>query len=408
MAHKLLCFFVLALVLPALGCTTTTAKPALASQQSFMDKMTANVKSGTSKMVAAVTPKKQPPGTPYSAPSGKPGPNVFVAAAQMHETSNNYAEAEANYRKALELDPNHLDALIGFARLEDRHGNFEAATRYYQRAIRKHPKDASVHNDLGLCYHRRGMLSEATKELKRAVDLDGESKLYRNNLAAAYVEQGKNNEALAQLSAVHGKSIGHYNLGFLLMQKQDTRNALYHFQKSAEIDPRNSAAQQWIARLSPPSGPYAVPAGGQAVVAQQQYPAAYQAPRNASATYVAQHGGPGAGSRATIRAATAIRAAARHPGVRTGGASTLGRSDAAAARPVVLCGRCRPAQLRANASAGGPPPTTSGRSCACRTDRRRAPGLRPSPPWPTPLDRPPRHCWRRPRGCGWLLCRAII
>ena len=292
MAHKVLCFCMLAATLPAVGCTTTTAKPAMTQQQSVVDKMTASVKRGTSKMVAAVKPKKQLPGSPVTSPSGKPGPNVFVAAAQMHETSNNYSEAEANYRKALELDPNHLDALVGFARLEDRHGNFEAAIKYYQRAIRKHPKDASVHNDLGLCYHRHGKLTEATRELKRAVDLDGESKLYRNNLAAAYVEQGKNKEALAQLTAVHGKSIGNYNLGFLLMQKQETQTALYHFQKAADIDPRNTAAQQWIARLTPAAAPYAMPAGGQAALAQQQYQQGYPAPHNANAAYVAQRAAP--------------------------------------------------------------------------------------------------------------------
>jgi len=286
-AHKLFCSLALAAASASfVGCTSTTSKPAMGQQQSFMDKMTAGVKSGTSKMVAAVTPKKAPPGAAPEVPVSEKGPALFVAAAQLHESNNNYQEAEANYRKALELEPGNLDALIGFARLEDRHGNFEAATKYYQRAIKRHPKDAAVHNDLGLCYHRRGMLPEATKELKRAVDLDEESKLYRNNLAAAYVEQGKHKEALAQLSAVHGKSIGHYNLGYLLMQKQDNQEALHHFQKAREIDPNLIAANEWIARLAPENQPYAMPAGGPAI-AQQPFQGAYQ-PHNANVAYTAQ------------------------------------------------------------------------------------------------------------------------
>lgn len=287
MAHKLVCSLALAMTLPAIsGCTSASTPKSATQQQSFTDKMTASVKSGTSKMIAAVTPDKRPKPTdvPLESPSGKPNPAVFVAAAEMHESSGNYSEAEANYRKALDMDPNNVQALVGYARLEDRQGNFEAATKFYQRAIKKHPKDATVRNDLGLCYHRRGMLPEATRELKKAVELETDSKLYRNNLAAAYVEQGKNDDALVHLVAAHGKSVGNYNLAYLLTQKQDNQGALKHFQAAAQADPKLVAAQDWITRLSAPGGMYASQAGGAAGM-----PAARQVPANAA--YVAQNPG---------------------------------------------------------------------------------------------------------------------
>jgi tetratricopeptide (TPR) repeat protein len=273
----------LAIALPAttVGCKSTT-KPISQQQQSFTDKVSSSVKSGTSKMVALVKPKTTPAkDDPMGPPSGKPGPAVFVAAAQMHESSGNSGEAEANYRKALDIDPNDVTALVGYARLEDRQGNFEAATRFYQRAIKKHPKDASVRNDLGLCYHRRAMLPEATRELKRAVELDGDNKLYRNNLAAAYVDQGKNKEALVHLTAAHGKSVAHYNLGYLLAQKQDNKAALEQFQLAAKADGNLLAAQEWIARLSGPESMYASHAGGSSLPTGMTLPPA-------NAAYVAQ------------------------------------------------------------------------------------------------------------------------
>jgi len=279
-AHKLVCTLALAIAIPASSGCTSASKP-VARQQSFADKLTTSVKSGTSKMIAAVKPKSSSKDVPMSSPSGKPGPAVFVAAAQMHESAGNHAEAEANYRKALDLDANDVAALVGYARLEDRQGNFEAATRFYQRAIKKHPKDASVRNDLGLCYHRRAMLPEAARELKRAVELDDDNKLYRNNLAAAYVEQGKNQEALVHLTAAHGKSVGHYNLGYLLVQKQDQAGALEHFRLAAESDGNLVAAQQWIARLSGPDGTYASHAGGPTKASGTSFPPA-------NAAYVAQ------------------------------------------------------------------------------------------------------------------------
>ncbi len=286
MPHKFVSSAALALALSLVaGCTSTTQKPA--AQQSSLDKMTASVKSGTDKFVAAVKPKPSSTNkqVPLASPAGKPGPAVFVAAAQMHETSGNLTEAEANYRKALDIDANNVDALVGYARLEDRQGNFEAATKLYQRAIKKHPQNASVRNDLGLCYHRRGMMTDATRELKKAVDLDRENKLYRNNLAAAYVEQGHYKEALAQLTAAHGNSVGNYNLGYLLTQKNDNAAALTHFQAAAAADPNLTAAQDWIARLSAPGGgAYASHAGGPAAGSLPG-----QTPSNAA--YVAQQPG---------------------------------------------------------------------------------------------------------------------
>ncbi len=228
------------------GCTTvTTPKPA---GTSWTDKVGSSVKSGTSKMAALITPKKSMESAPQEATN--PGPNVFVALGNMAQRNGNQEEAEAQYRKALALDANHLGALVGMAHLEDSRNNLEAATGYYQKATKKHPKDASALNDLGLCYHRRGMMNEAGKSLQKAIDLQPQRKLYRDNLAAVLVDQDKNEEALVHLVAAHGEAVGNYNLAYLLTQKHKNGEALAYFRKAAEKDPTLTAAQSWIAQLS--------------------------------------------------------------------------------------------------------------------------------------------------------------
>jgi tetratricopeptide (TPR) repeat protein len=233
------------------GCASTTTKKPPEST-SWTDKVTQSFKNGTAKVAAALKPKETKVPVATSPPSGKAGPNVFVAVAQAHENLGDLNEAEAQYKKALDLEPNHLPALLGYARLEDRRHNFDAAIKLYQQAMKKHSKESMVHNDLGLCYHRRGMLPEATKELQKAVELNQQSKLYRNNLAAVLVDQGRQKEALQQLTIAHGEPVAHYNLGYLLEQKKNHSAALAEFRKAAEIDPSLSAAQQWVAKLSSP------------------------------------------------------------------------------------------------------------------------------------------------------------
>jgi Flp pilus assembly protein TadD len=216
-----------------------------------MDSFGQSVKSGTGKVAAVFSSSSQKTEEPSPPPNGKAGPGVFVAMAQLHERNERYDDAEAQFKKALDLDPNHLGALMGYARMQDRRNNLEQATKLYQRAAKRYPKNPSVHNDLGLCYHRRGQFDQATRSLKRAIELDGKNKLYHDNLASVYVDQGKTKEALAELVTAHGDAIGHYNLGFLLEQKQSHDKALVHFRKAAETDPSLAAAQEWVARLSP-------------------------------------------------------------------------------------------------------------------------------------------------------------
>jgi Tfp pilus assembly protein PilF len=257
--NKLLNTVGLALSLVALsgGCTTvTTAPKPVGAPTSWTEKVTASVKSGTSKMTAMISPKPKPGTEAASATAEKkPGPSVFVALAQVNERNGNLEGAELQYQKALKLDPTHLGALVGYARLEDGRNNFDAATKLYNRAIKKHPEEASVYNDLGLCYHRRGRLPEATKALEKAVELQPARRLFRGNLAAVLVEQGKTDAALTQLVAAHGEAVGHYNLAYLLTQKKDNKAAIVHFQKALEKDPSMTPAREWLAQLSPQPAP---------------------------------------------------------------------------------------------------------------------------------------------------------
>ena len=288
MRKWLLVFLTLATSLPVFpaGCATTTTPYPGYSKTGVLDRMGNSVKSGSQKITAMVSPKSKPGVDAEIQPTGgKPGPHVYVAAAQMSERAGNLPEAEIHYKKALEIDPNNLRALLGYAHLHDRQNDFEGATKLYQKALKKHPKEASAHNDIGLCYHRRAMLPEATRHLQRAVELQPDQKLYRDNLAAALVEQGKTSEALVQLTTAHGEAVGNYNLGYLLTQKKDNAGAMRHFRVALAKDPSLAAAQQWIATLSRQPQGFG-PQGGPTLVGGS-VPAAPPAQVNTNTSYAA-------------------------------------------------------------------------------------------------------------------------
>ncbi len=191
------------------------------------------------------------------------GGSVFVGLAKLQESQGNVAAAAEAYERALQADSSSLEALMGYARLQDRQGNFPRATQLYQTAVRLHPNDAPALNDLGLCLSRQGKKVEAQAALAQAVNLKSDRTLYRNNLAKLLVDVGQPQLALDHLLAVHAPPVAHYNLGYLLQQKNEIGLARQAFARALELDPNLADA--------PVAGDARRPAGGRgAAVARRQ------------------------------------------------------------------------------------------------------------------------------------------
>ena len=169
--------------------------------------------------------------------------------ARVQEQSGNYEAASAQYKRALEVDPKHLEATLGMAHLRDRQDRLAEATEFYAKAARQHPNSSMAQNDLGLCYARQRMLDKSVTALNRAVQLDPGRKLYRNNFATVLIETRQYDAALKHLVKAHGEAPGHYNLGYLLHQRGDDAKAAEHFAVASRLDPSLTAARVWLEKL---------------------------------------------------------------------------------------------------------------------------------------------------------------
>jgi hypothetical protein len=252
-----------------------------------------SAKSGATKVKDWVTPdSKSTPVTSSGAPiesvtagKKKMGPELYVATAAIYEKAGRFEEATDQYEKALKVSPNHLVTMLSYAHMLDRQGRLEQASQIYVAAVKTHPKEAAAHNDLGLCYARRNMPAEAIQSLTKATELMPNRELYRNNLASVLVEQNKSDEALAQLKAVHGESVAHYNLGYLLQQRGREQLAASHFQRAAMLDPSLVAARQWADQImARGANPQPIVAAGPANAGSLQV-ASVPAPTQRAASY---------------------------------------------------------------------------------------------------------------------------
>lgn len=81
-------------------------------------------------------------------------------------------EAEAAYRKAIELDPNKASALFNLGLLLQQRGELREAYDLYQRAVKADPNHAWAHYQLGTIEEVRGQRSKAVDSYARAFALD--------------------------------------------------------------------------------------------------------------------------------------------------------------------------------------------------------------------------------------------
>jgi tetratricopeptide (TPR) repeat protein len=81
-------------------------------------------------------------------------------------------EAVSEYERALDRDPEDVDARSNLATVLVRQGKLDGATRQLARALEIDPDNASVHTNLGVVLAQQGRFEPAARQFKEAVRLD--------------------------------------------------------------------------------------------------------------------------------------------------------------------------------------------------------------------------------------------
>ena len=133
--------------------------------------------------------------------------DVYVAQAVLELDDKKYDAALENLRKALALEPDHVEALYFTGAVYAAQKRPDLAAPYLERARAKSPKDPSIAYQLGLVYFAQQQYDRAEPRLEDA---------YRAN---------------PELD-----SLGYY-VGFLRYRKKDYRGALAAFRDGRSSDP---------------------------------------------------------------------------------------------------------------------------------------------------------------------------
>lgn len=117
----------------------------------------------------------------------------------VDEQTGQKAEAEKNYRRALELSPDLEEPAINLAALLVESGKYDEAATLMRKAAAKDPKSAALQVNLGMALSGKGDAAGANKAFEEALRLEPSSGIYLVTYASHLAKSGKRDEALARL-----------------------------------------------------------------------------------------------------------------------------------------------------------------------------------------------------------------
>jgi tetratricopeptide (TPR) repeat protein len=116
-----------------------------------------------------------------------------------YERAKEWPKAEADFKKALSLNPNQPQVLnyLGYSWV-DQGINLLPALDMIQRAVAAAPNDGYIIDSLGWAYYRLGRFEEAVQQLELAVQLRSTDPEINDHLGDAYWQSGRKLEARFQ------------------------------------------------------------------------------------------------------------------------------------------------------------------------------------------------------------------
>lgn len=187
-----------------------------------------------------------------------------MAAAQFQ--AGQFREAEAMYRKILEVQPSHTEAWLQLGEVFFHLGRHDEGTACYRQAIQFHAQSLSACVDLGNALMNRGRLPEAIAAFEEGLKIDPDrpevhynlGNVYaqaadwdkaiacyqqalvlrpdyekaRSNLGCAYLDQNRFSEALAQFQLQSDSCKKAYNTGVALSRAGRSEEAIRSYQQA--------------------------------------------------------------------------------------------------------------------------------------------------------------------------------
>jgi serine/threonine protein kinase/tetratricopeptide (TPR) repeat protein len=172
-------------------------------------------------------------------------PAAYVTLARIHDASAKHELALQEFQQALHLDRLNVPAMTGLARSYERSGRIADAEAMFQRAIALQPNAWDAYNAYALFCHRQRRFPQSIAQFQKALQLTPDNAQVLANLGSVYIDAGDtqlfpNAEQSLQRSIEIAPSFEAYaNLGVLYLQELRFQQAASASEKALSMNDKN-------------------------------------------------------------------------------------------------------------------------------------------------------------------------
>ena len=204
-------------------------------------------------------------------------PVTYFSAGRLFERRGELLQAAEQYRKAVALNADFLQAYNRLGVVLTRMGRWEEADQVFISAIRRAPNTAYLRNNLAFSYMAQSRWQDAEAELRNAIQLKPSFARARVNLGVVLAKQGDVEGAFAQFSQVMSLAEAHFNMGVLHRGDHRLEQAREAFAQALALRPNwakvRTQLQQTETLIAASQGPKAKTVAEVTVVDEQVEPA---------------------------------------------------------------------------------------------------------------------------------------
>ena len=166
--------------------------------------------------------------------------------------SGRYDEAAAHFEKALQIDRNFYDGLVGMGVTREFQGRLPEAIDYFQAAIHSQPDTPTAHLQLGRVLWKQNSDQAALEEIGRAWQLAPKDADIRADFGLALQLVGRIPEAIEQfheaLRVNPNNAETHANLGLALLDSGKPQESIPEFEMALRLKPELTDAADNLRR----------------------------------------------------------------------------------------------------------------------------------------------------------------
>jgi tetratricopeptide (TPR) repeat protein len=162
----------------------------------------------------------------------------------LADQKKDYTGAEVEFKRALELDKNNVEALLNLGMSQNQRGATDQALQTFLDASKANPKEIAFYLMAGGVYEKKQDWEKARQMYQKVLELRPDNPLASNNLAYVMLQQGGNVDvALAMAQTARRQLPDNPNsadtLGWAYYQKGVYTTAINLFKEAVKKDPES-------------------------------------------------------------------------------------------------------------------------------------------------------------------------